>query len=209
LPIKKIRKAPAPTRTSKPPLRASESAEAFGPFPLIAGEDAADYESLHARISGAVEPADFIEKMYVREMVDLTWEALRYRRLTAAFLSDHTRDALVDRLKGSLGYRPAWELIAGWAKGDASAVHAVETWIAGRGLSVSSMTTWALAEKFDVIERFNRFVANLEVRRNNALHEIQRHRLLLAEQLRHVVKEIDAQPAEAQDLSQQNSQAAE
>jgi hypothetical protein len=81
--------------------------------------------------------------------------------------------------------------------------------LAERGLSVSSITAWAFAERFDVLDRFNQFLANAEARRNNALHEIQRHRLFLAERLRRVVEAFDAQPAEAEACSQQKSKAAE
>jgi chromatin segregation and condensation protein Rec8/ScpA/Scc1 (kleisin family) len=127
----------------------------------------------------------------------------------ADYLSEHMQDELVDRLKGRLDYLAARELIADWAKGDAGAIRAVDATLAERGLSVSSITARTFAERFDVLDRFNQFLANAEARRNNALHEIQRHRLFLAEQLRRVVEEIDAQPAEVEALSQQKSQAAE
>jgi hypothetical protein len=202
-------KASAPTRISKPPLSASESAAVFGPFPLVAGEAAADYETLYNRVSAAVEPADFLEEMFVRDIVDLTCDIFRLRRVKADYLSEHMQDELVDRLKGRLDYLAARELIADWAKGDAGAIRAVDATLAERGLSVSSITARTFAERFDVLDRFNQFLANAEARRNNALHEIQRHRLFLAEQLRRVVEEIDAQPAEVEALSQQKSQAAE
>jgi hypothetical protein len=60
----------------------------FGPPPLIEGEDAAAYDELHARVSSAVRPTDFIEEMFVRDIVDITWTIFRFRRLQAAFLSD-------------------------------------------------------------------------------------------------------------------------
>jgi hypothetical protein len=202
-------KASPPTTISKPPLRASESAAVFGPFPLIAGEAAADYETLYNKVSAAVEPADFLEEMFVRDIVDLTCDIFRLRQLKADFVSEHIQDKLVDWLKGSLGYRAAQELIVDWAKGEASAIRAVDAMLAVRGCSVSSITTRVFAEQFDVLDRFNQFLTNAEARRNNALHEIQRHRLFLAERLRRVVEEIDAEPAEAQALLQQKSQAAE
>ena len=52
----------------------------FGPPPLIEGEDAAAYDELLVRISAAVKPADILEDIWVREMVDLVWGAFRLRR---------------------------------------------------------------------------------------------------------------------------------
>jgi hypothetical protein len=52
----------------------------FGPAPLIEGEDAAAYDELLVRISAAVKPADILEDIWVREIVDLVWGAFRLRR---------------------------------------------------------------------------------------------------------------------------------
>ncbi len=59
----------------------------FGPAPLLKGEDAVAYDDLLARVSAGVKPADIIEEMWVRDVVDLTWEIVRYRRLKAAFIN--------------------------------------------------------------------------------------------------------------------------
>jgi hypothetical protein len=52
----------------------------FGPPPLIEGEDAAAYDELLVRISAAVKPADILEDIWVREIVDLVWDTFRLRR---------------------------------------------------------------------------------------------------------------------------------
>jgi hypothetical protein len=59
----------------------------FGPPPLLEGEDAAAYNELLARVSGAVKPSDVIEEIWVRDIVDLTWEIFRWRRLKAKVLA--------------------------------------------------------------------------------------------------------------------------
>ena len=55
--------------------------------PLIAGEDAAAYDDLLARISAALEPSDILEEIWVRDVVDMVWDALRLRRLKAQLLT--------------------------------------------------------------------------------------------------------------------------
>jgi hypothetical protein len=55
----------------------------FGAPPLIPGEDADAYGEILARVSGQVAPRDLIEEMLLIDIVDLTWEIARLRRLKA------------------------------------------------------------------------------------------------------------------------------
>jgi hypothetical protein len=43
----------------------------FGPAPLFEGEDTAAYDELLVRISETVKPADIVEEIWVRDIVDL------------------------------------------------------------------------------------------------------------------------------------------
>lgn len=64
----------------------AEQPSLFGPAPLIEGENAATYDEFLAKISSAVKPKDFLEEIWVRDVVDLSWEALRMRRIKATLL---------------------------------------------------------------------------------------------------------------------------
>ena len=66
----------------------------FGPAPLIEGEDAGAYDELLVRISCAVRPGDIFEEIWVRDIVDLVWEAFRLRRLKACLVTAGARSAL-------------------------------------------------------------------------------------------------------------------
>jgi len=46
----------------------------FGPPLLIAGEDAAAYDQLLARICSAVKPVDIIEEIFIADLASLEWE---------------------------------------------------------------------------------------------------------------------------------------
>jgi hypothetical protein len=81
----------------------------FGPAPLIEGEDAGAYDELLVRISSAVRPADIFEEIWVRDVVDLVWEALRLRRLKAG------AKALAQNLRPLVGWDQANGLARGWA----------------------------------------------------------------------------------------------
>jgi hypothetical protein len=180
-------------RTTKPRLSASESANVFGPFPLIVGEEAANYETLFDQISKAVEPTDFVEEVFVREFADLNWEVLRMRRLKGDLLTQRVHDEIRSLVARRSDGRVADELMQRFQSGDEKAVDEVEQFLAKLGLSTNSLTVRALTDNLDAIERIDYLLANAESRRNNALHEIQRHRLLLAERLRGAVQQIDAQ----------------
>jgi hypothetical protein len=71
----------------------------FGPPPLLEGEDTGAYGDLLARVSAAIRPADILEEIWLRDFLDLAWEALRYRRLKAALVDG----AVSQGLGGTVG----------------------------------------------------------------------------------------------------------
>jgi hypothetical protein len=105
-----------PDRTELPATTADShqpaTAALLGPAPLAEGEDAAAYDELLVRISGTVRPADVIEEIWTRDVVDLVWEGFRLRRLKARFLTHCRRDGLLQTLSGLVD-RPA-EVVKQW-----------------------------------------------------------------------------------------------
>jgi hypothetical protein len=59
----------------------------FEPMPLLTGEDGHGYDALLADVSGAVQPSDAIERIWVREIVDDSWAILQLRRALASLVS--------------------------------------------------------------------------------------------------------------------------
>src|SRR5260370_21556916 len=53
---------------------------------VLDNEDPSAYEEIFARISAVVKPADFLEEIWVRDVVALVWEAFRLRRLKTCLL---------------------------------------------------------------------------------------------------------------------------
>jgi hypothetical protein len=68
----------------------------FGLPPLIEGEDAGTYDDFLTRISSAVKPKDFLEEIWVRDVVDLSWEVLRMRRVKADVITSARSRGLHD-----------------------------------------------------------------------------------------------------------------
>jgi hypothetical protein len=156
----------------------------FGPPTLVTGEEPSAYEDLRSRISEAVKPEDFLEEIWVRDVVDLTWDCLRMRRLKAALLTSTTCDGLQDLLMPVLGRPAATELSQEWSKRSPEAVNKVDEQLAAMGLSIEAAIAHALARRIDHFERIDRMIMNAELRRNAALREVERHRSSLAEVLR-------------------------
>ena len=59
----------------------------FGPPPLFEGEDSKIYDQLVTEIFNAVTPADILEEIWLRDVVDLTIDVLRLRRLKADLMN--------------------------------------------------------------------------------------------------------------------------
>src|SRR5712672_3808645 len=53
---------------------------------VLDNEDTAAYEEIFTRISDVVKPADFLEEIWVSDVVALVWEAFRLRRLKTCLL---------------------------------------------------------------------------------------------------------------------------
>src|SRR5277367_5146495 len=83
--------------TSESTSKAFRRPHLFGPPPILAGEDAKAYHEMLDRVSGALGPTDFIEEIWVRDLVDVTWAMLRWRRLQATFWSDEVSDIVDHR----------------------------------------------------------------------------------------------------------------
>jgi hypothetical protein len=84
----------------------------FGP--PLAGEDAAAYDQLFARLCAAVKPIDIIDEMFVNDIMCLQREVLRLRRLKSCLIRDISSKALQEFLFKELGYArdKIWEILS-------------------------------------------------------------------------------------------------
>jgi hypothetical protein len=165
----------------------------FGPAPLIEGEDAGAYDELLLRVSAAVRPADIFEEIWVRDIVDLVWEAFRLRRLKACLMTAGTRKALAQGLAPLVGWTQADGLARSWAARKPGAIGTVEEHLNTAGVGLEGIVAQGLCIELDFIERIDRMIMAAEARRNAALREIDRHRASLGRQLRQAVLEAEAQ----------------
>jgi hypothetical protein len=180
--------SPTPRQHALPPVP-------FGPAPLTEGEDAAAYDELLLRISAAVRPHDIFEEIWVRDIVDLVWEAFRLRRLKAGLMTAGARFALAQALAPVVGREQADGLARSWGAREPGAVAAVEEQLAAAGIGLDGVAAQGLCRRLDFIERVDRMIMAAEARRNAALREIDRYRATLGRQLRQAVLKAEAQEA--------------
>ena len=158
---------------------------------LLKGEQPAAYEKLLAQVIAAVEPKDVIEELWVRDVVDLAWEAARLRRLKAELLNSSLALGLGRILDRVLDLRHRTKLVQDWSLRDDAALTEVNMLLRQMGQSMDGVMGQTLSSKIDDIERIDRMLANAEARRNLVLREIDRHRAAVAARLRDATEQIE------------------
>ena len=158
-----------------------------------------------------MKPSDIIEDIWVRDVVDLTWEIFRWRRLKAKLLADAMVDPLRTILEslsrsGNAGLEifpdltltfqqspqsPEYKLAKKWAAGDPAAISQVNKRLMAANFTTDTVTVRALVEALDNIERIDRLGTIAEGRRNAVLREIDRRRTTFAQMLHGAVHDIE------------------
>jgi hypothetical protein len=172
----------------------------LGPPPVIAGEDANEFNELLDRVRADAKPKDMIEEILVRDFVDLVWDIRRLRRLKANLLQANSHEG-VGRLllarADMAGMLEVDEPSRKWAK--RQSVKKVEKRLASAGLMIDAVMAETLSVKLDDIERIERMITTAEARLEANLRELDRHRAVLAQALKRATK--GAEDAEFEDVA--------
>ena len=189
----------------------------FAPAPILEGEDSKAYGELLAGVSSAVKPRDMIEEMWVRDIVDFTWEIFRNRGYKLAALKAEIPKALEEVLApfvngrwrfgamdvydadGALEPRPSMELVNGWIRQDPSAIKQVNEVLSEGNLTMKDVEARAATLAIGTIERFERRMSGMEASRNGLLREIERRRDVFAQRLRRATR--DAEEGEFEEVA--------
>src|SRR5450432_3830685 len=117
----------------------------FGPAPVITGEDRSAYDQCFKRISAAVKPQDFLMEMWVSDIVNLTWDIIRYRRAKTDFVSA----ALFEKIRRQFSGK--YDVAQKWASRDPVYVMAIENELAKLGLSTQALMAEVLVNEIEKI----------------------------------------------------------
>ena len=171
----------------KPP---KELKKFFDDPPLVGDERREDYENLFATLAMTVKPADAIEWMYLGDVVNLTWEIRRMRRIKAGMINSSLEKSRTHRLRTAAYLE---ELSEDEELTEAEEEEEEEE----EGEAESEDPAALLAEAycyssntFGYIDAIDRQTASAEMRRNSALRELAWHSEARARKLDKASREI-------------------
>jgi hypothetical protein len=168
---------------AKPPAALSSPSATDLPFlgapPLIPGESARDYQQLLTAVKNVMKPVDSLETMWIRDIVDLQWDIIRFRRIKADLITYYYEQRR-ERSEEN-----------------------------GETVSKTVATLVIGTTTIDRLERIDRMVMTMEARRNAAYREAERYRIGLGERLRHATEQVeDAEFREVDDAPGEHEHAA-
>ncbi|WP_336489397.1 HNH endonuclease [Methylobacterium nigriterrae] len=175
----------------------------FDERPLLPDEDPGPYDTLLSTFVQQVRPADVIEAIWVKDIVDLIWETKRLRRwrrqiLGQARLEAATKLALPvieaqnrNTFRADFEHRREAEALAlGWLEHDNAEAARMEQLLRARGLTAADVDAQAFQVKLPDLERIERMIASADHRRDALLREIERKRASLSQHVRAAAADV-------------------
>jgi len=153
---------------------------------LLLTESKADYQALQKNLEREIMPRNFVETMYVGDIVALTWEILRLRRCKAGIINAAFRVALQNLLKPHFGiFDPdgASALADRWFT-DSDSQKKVTEILRKAKLDELAVEAEAVRLSLSDLELIDRMMSAFESRRNKALRSIEDYRVGLAQEVR-------------------------
>ena len=174
----------------------------FGKPPLLYNEDGALYQQLLSKIALVIEPRNAIEWFWVKDITDLQWEILRYRRIKALIIKDGTWGALVHLLTINRGNgQPSPEqkqvienLSRAVIADDLVARDQAKALLERQGYDEDSVNASAFRIQIETLVPADRMIAAAELRRDRVLREIESHRATFGRRLREIVADAGNEP---------------
>jgi hypothetical protein len=158
------------------------------PSPLLPGEDLKDYEFVRQMIIDDVAPQSNIEWLWTLDLVELSWEILRYRRLKQKVLDMYREGAIqsiLQRLDGaSMPPEASCKVLmqtrrnAEEWRNDREAAAEIEARLARHGFDVLSVTAEVFVQARGLFEMFDNLMQAAQSRRFTLLREINIRRAL-------------------------------
>jgi hypothetical protein len=167
-----------------------QQAVAFAePAALLAGERAAGYDDLLARVTETLKPADVLEHIWVRDVVDLSWEVFRLRRIKVELMAAAAWEGMAKVLEPFVDHTE--EAGKAWFRGDSDITQKAQAALARTGLSMDAVAARTFSARIGDFERIARMTEAAEARRNAALHELDIHRASFALRLRRTLQTVE------------------
>jgi hypothetical protein len=168
--------------------------------PLLPGESVRDFETIHQMMVDDVQPETNVEWLWTLDLVELSWEILRYRRLKMRILDAHRTaaiEAILQRVDGA-GMPPearpmvqlqAKRAAAEW-RDDPEAAADIEARLLRSGIDSIDINAEVFVQARELFEMFDQLVHLAQNRRVALLREISTRREF-ARRARSVMRALD------------------
>ncbi len=183
----------------------AELKKLFGPPAVLSTESADTYYAIMARFVECFKPEDFMMQMFMKDLTDTTWDAMRYTRHKTLAIERQFRQQLENQARRVKEAAQRKQLAAPVKKDDESCSPVLERSI--ELLNVFEGTVddvkeilartptdidhaRALEHGIEYYERLDRMQGEAIARRNDVLEQINRYRDGLGNHLRRVSDEI-------------------
>jgi hypothetical protein len=159
-----------PVEQPSPIKLPAELVHFFGAAPLVGDEKPKEYENFFLSIATAVKPSNPIDWLYLKDLVDLSWD-IRRERIMKAYIIEQMTNEVIHSLK------PAFygiELHSGsqtWANNPKER-KAIDVQLKKMGYEPSAILALAFIRGGDAIDAIDRRIAGYEHRRTAVLKEI-------------------------------------
>lgn len=181
--------------------------EFLGDPPLVGDETVESYNSFFAAIVAGLNPANSIDWLYTRDVVDLSWQIRRERAILAGVVKSFQTEIVRELLKATADAPDALHAAVyrifnasndaqRWAS-DQTARKEIEARLTAKGHHPSSVLAQAYMRGASHIDAIDRRIASYEARRVGIVRELERRNEKLARDLTAASNVIDAVFSEA------------
>lgn len=175
-----------------PPALAALEEDLFGPPDLLPSEDRDQYERLLAGVSAAVAPEDDVERIWVRDAVDITWEIQRLKTYKTRRLFDNYVDLVEKKLVPEMGSLDARDAARAWRAAQGSeALQSPEKVFADLELDWKGVAAAAYVQSIGLFERFDAAITSLEFRRSVLFRDMEKRREAFARRTRESIRDLE------------------
>jgi len=161
---------------------AVQNSNALRSSSLLISKSSDEFASMCEQVNQEIKPTGFIERMYAEDVIALTWDIRRLRRSKTGIINGAFLAALQGILEQLLCPRDfdarfqheqaAEDLARGWFKNKTSKAQ-VATLLRKFGLDEGAIEAEAIRLRAEDLERMDRMLALVEIRRDKALHYVE------------------------------------
>ena len=153
-----------------------------GPFLLLPGEDLREFEAIRQMMVDDIQPETNIEWLWTLDLVELSWEILRYRRLKKRILDAHRAvaiETILQRLDGEGMPAEAMPMVRVQARRTATewrddpvAAAEIEARLGRSGFDQIDINAEAYVQARELFDMFDQLMHAAQHRRIGLLREI-------------------------------------